>query len=99
MLLGFGLFMIPVAGPLIVLGPLGGLIAGAISGAGVGALISGLMALGMDREKALKYQARLQAGDFLVTVAGTHGEVERARQILHDSGHTEVEQFQMRETA
>ena len=35
-LLGFGLFMIPVAGPLIVLGPLGGLIAGAISGAGVG---------------------------------------------------------------
>ena len=98
-LLGFGLFMIPVAGPLIVLGPLGGLIAGAISGAGVGALIGGLMALGMDRDQALKYQARLQAGDFLVTVAGTHEEVERARQILHDSGQTEVEQFQMRETA
>ena len=57
------------------------------------------MALGMDRDQALKYQARLQAGDFLVTVAGTHEEVERARQILHDSGQTEVEQFQMRETA
>src|SRR5262245_44273561 len=36
--MGFGLFLIPVAGTLIVLGPLSGLIAGAIGGAGVGAI-------------------------------------------------------------
>jgi hypothetical protein len=75
------------------------LIAGSISGAGMGVLISGLMALGMDREKALKYQPPLQPGDFLVTVAGTNEEVEHARQILPNSDQIEVEQFEIRETA
>src|SRR6266403_210908 len=66
MLLGFGFFVLPVAGTLIVLGPLAGLIAGAISGAGIGALVSALMSLGMSKEQALKYEARLKAGEFLV---------------------------------
>src|SRR5688572_18188889 len=39
MLMGFGFFLVPVAGPLFVLGPLAGLVAGAIGGAGVGALV------------------------------------------------------------
>jgi hypothetical protein len=65
----------------------------------MGVLISGLMALGMDREEALKYQTPLQAGDFLVTVAGTNEEVEHARQILQNSDQIEVEQFEIRETA
>ena len=99
LLMGFGLFLIPGAGPLIVLGPLAGLIAGAISGAGVGALVSGLMALGMDEEKALKLQARLQAGEFLVTVTGTSEEIARARQILQNTRQTEIEQFQMPQAA
>lgn len=99
MLLGFGFFVLPIAGTLVVLGPLAGLIAGAISGAGMGALVSGLIALGMDREKALKYQTRLQAGEFLVTVVGTREEIERARQILQNSGQLDVEQFQMGQTA
>jgi hypothetical protein len=65
----------------------------------VGALISGLMALGMDPEKASKYQARMQAGGSLVTIAGTYEKVEHARQILQSSDQIEVEQFAMRETA
>jgi hypothetical protein len=68
LLMGFGLFVLPVAGTLIVLGPLSGLIAGAISGAGVGALVNGLMAMGIPKDQALKYEARLQAGEFLVIV-------------------------------
>jgi hypothetical protein len=95
LLMGFGLFLIPGAGPLIVLGPLAGMIAGAISGAGVGALVSGLMALGIDKEKALKLQSRLQAGEFLVTVTGAREEVERARQILQGTSQTQMEQFEM----
>ena len=95
LLMGFGLFLIPGAGPLIVLGPLAGMIAGAISGAGVGALVSGLMALGIDKEKALKLQSRLQAGEFLVTVTGAHEEVARARQILQGTSQTQMEQFEM----
>ena len=94
LLMGFGLFLIPGAGPLIVLGPLAGMIAGAISGAGVGALVSGLMALGIDKEKALKLQSRLQAGEFLVTVTGAREEVTRARQILQGTSQIEMEQYQ-----
>ena len=90
LLMGFGLFVIPVAGTLIVLGPLAGMIAGAVSGAGLGALVSGLMALGIPKDEALKYQARLQAGEFLVTVTGTPEEVARAREALQNSGELEL---------
>lgn len=99
LLMGFGLFVLPVAGTMIVLGPLGGLIAGAVGGAGMGALVSGLMGLGIDREKALRLQARLQAGEFLVAVAGTHDEIERARQILHNTGEIEIATHQMLKAA
>jgi hypothetical protein len=90
LLMGFGLFVFPVAGTLVVLGPLAGFIAGAASGAGLGALVSGLMALGIPKDEALKYQARLQAGEFLVTVTGTPEEVARAREALQNSGELEL---------
>jgi hypothetical protein len=91
MLMGFGFFVFPVAGTLIVLGPLAGLIAGAIGGAGVGALVNGLMALGIPKDSALKYQSRLQAGEFLVAVTGTTDEVTRARQVLQNSGEIQLD--------
>jgi hypothetical protein len=91
LLMGFGLFVLPVAGTVIVLGPLAGLIAGAISGAGIGALVNGLMALGIPKDRALKYQARLQAGEFLVFVTGTAEEINRAKEVLQNSGEIELE--------
>ena len=57
LLMGFGLFVLPIAGTLIVLGPLAGLIAGAISGAGIGALVSGLMAFGDPQGRELETDA------------------------------------------
>ena len=87
LLSGFGLFVFPVAGPLIVLGPLAGLIAGAATGAGIGALVSGLMAMGLSRDEALKAKARVEAGEFLVAVAGTPDEIARARSILEETEH------------
>jgi uncharacterized membrane protein len=90
LLMGFGLFVLPVAGTLIVLGPLSGLIAGAISGAGIGALVNGLMALGIPKDQALKYEARLQAGEFLVIVNGTADEINRAKEVLQNSGEIEL---------
>lgn len=91
LLMGFGMFVFPIAGTLIVLGPLAGMIAGAVSGAGLGALVNGLMALGIPKDRALKYQSRLQAGEFLVTVTGTPEEVNRAKEILQNSGEIELE--------
>jgi len=89
--MGFGLFVLLIAGTLIVLGPLAGLIAGAISGAGIGALVNGLMALGIPKDRALKYQARLQAGEFLLFVTGTAEEVNRAKEVLQNTGEIELE--------
>ena len=76
-----GFFVFPVVGALMVLGPLSGLIAGAIGGAGIGALINGLIATGVPRDQALKYKDRLQAGEFLVVVHGGAGETMRAHEI------------------
>lgn len=94
LMMGFGLFVFPVAGTLVVLGPLSGMIAGAIGGAGIGALVNALIALGMSKEQALKYQARLQAGEFLLSVIGTSEEVERARSLLEDTGESDIQIFQ-----
>ena len=91
LLMGFGKFVFPVAGTLIVAGAIGRHILGALSGAGVGALVNGLMALGISKDRALKYQSRLQAGEFLVTVTGTPEEVNRAREVLQNSGEIELE--------
>ena len=91
LLSGFGLFVFPVAGPLIVLGPLAGLIAGAATGAGIGSLVSALMSLGLSRDEALKAEARVEAGEFLVAVTGTADEISRARSVLEDTNHAGLE--------
>ena len=89
LMLGTGLFIFPVIGPVLVLGPFAGLIAGAIGGAGVGALINGLVALGVPPDQAIKYQERIQAGEFLVVVHGaTTAETQRAHSLLHDTNQT-----------
>lgn len=77
-----GFFVMPMVGALMVMGPLSGMIAGAIGGAGVGALLNGLVASGVPREQALKYQERLQAGEFLVVVHGSAAAAARAHEIL-----------------
>lgn len=88
MLGAFGFFVFPVIGGLWVLGPLSGLIAGAVGGAGVGALVNSLLMLGVPKDQALKYQERLQAGEFLVVVHGASGDVARAKDELAGTGQT-----------
>jgi hypothetical protein len=86
-----GFFVFPLVGAMMVLGPLSGMIAGAIGGAGVGALINGLVASGVPRDQALKYQDRLQAGEFLVIVHGGSDETMRAHQILEGTAQTHLQ--------
>lgn len=81
-----GFFVFPMLGALTVLGPLSGMIAGAVGGAGVGALVNGLVVSGIPRDQALKYQERLEAGEFLVVVHGGAGDAMRAQAILEDTG-------------
>ena len=90
MLGAMGFFVFPVVGGLMIIGPLAGLVAGAIGGAGVGALINGLVASGIPRNQALKYQERLEAGEFLVVLHGTAEEATRAHEILHATSTTSL---------
>ena len=87
----FGFFVFPALGSIIVLGPLSGMIAGAIGGAGLGAVINALVAAGVPKNQALKYQARLQAGEFLVLVQGDNVETTRAQEILHATPQTHLQ--------
>jgi hypothetical protein len=86
-----GFFVFPMVGALMVLGPLSGMIAGAIGGAGVGALINGLVASGVPRDQAIKYQDRLQAGEFLIIVHGDADETVRAHNILEGTAQTHLQ--------
>jgi hypothetical protein len=87
----FGFFVFPMVGALMVLGPLAGLIAGALGGAGIGALVNGLIAAGVPHDQAIKYQDRLQAGEFLVIVHGGADETRRAHQILEGTAQTHLQ--------
>ena len=91
MLGAMGFFVMPAVGAIMVMGPLSGMIAGAIGGAGVGALINGLVASGIPKEQALKYQERLQAGEFLVVVHGSAEMTARAHEVLGSTGQTYLE--------
>jgi hypothetical protein len=88
-----GFFVLPVIGGLMVMGPLAGLIAGAIGGAGVGALVNGLTEAGVPRHQALKYQERLQAGEFLVVVHGDAAQTAQAHAMLENSSQTHLQAY------
>ena len=87
----FGFFVFPVVGTLMVLGPLAGLIAGGIGGASIGALVNGLVAAGVPQDQAIKYQDRLQAGEFLIVVHGGTDETRRAHEILEGTAETHLQ--------
>jgi hypothetical protein len=89
-LTGAGVLFIPGVGPVVVVGPIVGVLAGWIEGmivGGVGAAIVGglagvLVGLGIPKDKALKYETEIKAGNFLLVVSGTDEEIDQARQIL-----------------
>jgi hypothetical protein len=94
MLLGNALFFIPAVGPLLVMGPLVGLIAGSIEGAALGgaagALAAALVNLGIPKHSVLKYELEVKAGRFLVVAHGSAGLIEQARNLLATTDASQV---------
>jgi hypothetical protein len=86
MLYGSALFLIPGVGPLLLAGPLVGMMAGALEGAvvvgGVSALGAALASIGIPENSVLDYETEIKAGKFLLLAHGTRTEVGRAREIL-----------------
>jgi hypothetical protein len=86
LLMGAAFLILPGFGPVIVAGPLaaallGGL-EGALAGAAIGGLAGALVGWGVPKERALKYEAQVKAGKFLVLARGDAPHIARAKTLL-----------------
>jgi uncharacterized membrane protein len=98
LLIGAAFLVLPGVGPVIVAGPLsaallGGL-EGALAGAALGALSGALVGWGIPKNQALKYEAQVKAGKFLVMARGTPEQIELAKGILATGRQETVETYQ-----
>ena len=88
---GLALLFIPGAGPLVVLGPLAAGAVGAAQGALIGGAVGAVLGHFVAKQHLPKYESLVRAGSYLVVVHGTEDDVSRARQLLWDSGSTDVQ--------
>src|SRR5580704_14332240 len=89
LLFGSAFFWVPGIGPLLVAGPLAMWIVGALEGAvvtgGLTALGAGLYSIGIPKHSVLQYETEVKNGKLLLVAHGTTEEVERAKDILHQT--------------
>ena len=96
LLIGLGTLAIPGIGPIMLAGAattaIATTVAGSAIGAATGTLVGGLVGLGIPKEQAKAYRAKVAEGGYLVIVEGTIDEVQQAEEILsqHDVEDWEV---------
>jgi uncharacterized membrane protein len=98
LLVGAAFLVLPGVGPVIIAGPLsaallGGL-EGALAGAAMGALAGALVGWGVPKDRAMKYEASVKAGKFLVVVRGTAAQTEKASGLLSTGKHEDVQVYE-----
>lgn len=85
-LIGVGFVIIPGIGGVFVAGSLAAVLLGGVEGAVLGTASGGifgaLLGLGIGKDKVLKYQESLKAGQYLVIAHGNKEEVNKAREVL-----------------
>jgi uncharacterized membrane protein len=90
LLFGSAFFWVPGVGPLVVAGPLVSWIVGALEGAivtgGLTALGAGLYSIGIPKNSVLQYETAVKNDKLLLVAHGPADEVERARELLHQTG-------------
>ena len=95
LLFGSALFFIPGIGHIVALGPVGGMIVGALENAvivgGLSALGAGLFSVGIPKDSIVKYETAVKADKFLVIVHGTEDEVRKAKEIIKSTDPVESE--------
>jgi hypothetical protein len=95
LLFGSALFFIPGIGHIVALGPVGGMIVGALENAvivgGLSALGAGLYSVGIPKDSVIKYETAVKADKFLVIVHGTEEEVKKAKEIIQSTHPVESE--------
>jgi len=95
LLFGSALFFIPGIGHIVALGPVGGMIVGALENAvivgGLSALGAGLFSVGIPKDSVIKYETAVKADKFLVIAHGTEDEVTKAKEIINSTDPVESE--------
>ncbi len=95
LLFGSALFFIPGIGHIVALGPVGGMIVGALENAvivgGLSALGAGLYSIGIPKDSVIKYETAVKADKFLVIVHGTKDEVTKAKDIINSTDPVDSE--------
>jgi uncharacterized membrane protein len=94
-LVGAGVIFIPGMAPLVIAGPITGVLAGWLEGtivggagaAAIGGLAGALGGLGIPKNEVLKYETKIQAGEFIILVTGTTEDVTQAKQMLDKISH------------
>jgi hypothetical protein len=99
-LTGAAFLWVPGAGPLIVAGSLVSTLLGGVEGAVAGAATAGtlgwLSALGIGKKHIVKYEDHLKAGRYVLVVAGSREDLQKADAILSETNpaalhlHTEA---------
>jgi tetrahydromethanopterin S-methyltransferase subunit G len=86
LLVGAAFLVVPGIGPVIIAGPLAaallGGVEGALGGAALGGLTGALVGLGVSKDKAIRYEADVKAGKYLVTLDGDAAQVQRTQFLL-----------------
>lgn len=95
LLFGSALFFIPGIGHIVALGPVGGMIIGALENAvivgGLSALGAGLYSVGIPKDSVIKYETAVKADKFLVIVHGTEDEVTKGKEIIKSTDPVDSE--------
>ena len=90
LLFGSAFFWVPGIGQLLVAGPLVAWIVGALEEAavvgGLSALGAGLYSIGIPKDSVMQYETEVKNDKLLLVAHGTANEVQRARDILHQTG-------------
>jgi hypothetical protein len=83
--IGVEVELLPVLGEMVLGGFLSGVVATAVAGAAGGGVVGALVAAGMTRRQAEKYEDEIHAGRIIVTVH-TDDRYNEALHILHSNG-------------
>ncbi len=105
LLIGVGAIAVPGIGALLIGGPLAvalGLtgaaattVSGALTGVLAGGLVGALVSLGIPENEARVYEERVKSGAILLAVPARDGEEEEVRNIMEDTGATNVSTVSM----
>jgi uncharacterized membrane protein len=90
LLFGSAFFWVPGIGQVLVAGPMVMWIVGALESAvvmgGLSALGAAMYSIGIPKNSIMKYETEVKNGRLLLVAHGTADEVQRARDLLHQTG-------------